>query len=52
MQQRAEDHMKKHGFNNPNSQQKPEGTVTVEKTSKSSTRRTSDDDYVEYEIIE
>jgi len=52
MQQRAEDHLKQHGFNNPNRHQKPEGTVTVEKTSQSSSKRTSDDDYVEYEIVE
>ncbi len=44
----------RHGFDNSDQNSKPEGTVTVEKMSKSqnSRSRPSDDDFVDYEIVE
>ena len=53
LQNMAEDQMRQRGFNPQN--QKPEGSVTVEKTKETKSKSknsSSDDDYVEFEIIE
>jgi|GEM_PF-924784 len=53
IQNMAEEQMRQRGFNPQN--QKPEGSVTVEKikdTKSKSKNSSSDDDYVEFEVIE
>ena len=53
LQNMAEDQMHQRGFNPQN--KKPEGSVTVEKTKKTKSKSknsSSDDDYVEFEVIE
>lgn len=54
MQKMAEERMRQRGFTNSTNHQKPEGTVTVEKTSAASKKKgkSADSDYVDYEIIE
>ena len=53
LQNMAEEQMRQRGINPQN--QKPEGSVTVEKikeTKSKSKNSSSDDDYVEFEVIE
>lgn len=56
MKNMAEEQMRQRGFNvNPEKPSRPEGSVTVEKTATKSSKKTfknSDDDYVDYEIVE
>ena len=56
MQKMAEERMKQHGFKAERDQPKrPEGSVTVEKTGIKTTKNTnkySDDEYVDYEVVE
>ena len=53
IQSMAEEQMRQRGVNPQN--QKPEGSVTVEKTKETKSKSknsSSDDDYVEFEVIE
>ncbi|MFK7757314.1 MAG: DUF4834 family protein [Flavobacteriales bacterium] len=56
MKKMAEEQMRQRGFNaNPQQPDRPEGSVTVEKTTKKTSKKSykgSDDEYVDYEIIE
>ena len=53
MQQKAEEQLNQRGFNTSSRAQKPEGTVTIEKkTNNSSNQKSTEDDFVDYEIVE
>ncbi len=56
MKKMAEEQMRQRGFNpNPERASRPEGSVTVEKTSKASSKKkfnNAEGEYVDYEIVE
>ncbi len=55
IQNMAEEQMRGRGFSNNSTQQKPEGSVTVQSVDKKKRKgisNNSDDEYVDYEVVE